>query len=193
MPFSFDPAKDAWNRTERGFGFDFAARIFDGPTLEAIDSRHDYGETRINALGAVVWWVFHVTYTQRGKTRHINLGPPRQQKGTPPMADPKPKTLDRTDYAKIAATTEPDIRRHMTEDDTPEWTIADAGRARLVRRGRPPSASPKQTIALRLDADVLARLRASGRGWQSRVNQALREWLDRDRTLPSTSPERMQP
>lgn len=102
------------------------------------------------------------------------------------MADTQPKTLaqlraqpDRTDRARIAATTDADIRRHMAEDDTPEWTDAEAAQARVVRRGRPPSASPKQPTALRLDADVLARLRATGPGWQSRVNQALREWLDR--------------
>lgn len=102
------------------------------------------------------------------------------------MADTQPKTLDqlraqpdRTDHARIAATTDSDIRRHMAEDDTPEWTEAEAAQAKLVRRGRPPAVSPKQPTALRLDADVLSRLRATGPGWQSRVNQALREWLDR--------------
>lgn len=48
---------------------------------------------------------------------------------------------------------------------------------RLVRRGRPPSASPKQLVSLRLDPDVLAGFRATGAGWQSRINAVLREWL----------------
>ena len=47
-----------------------------------------------------------------------------------------------------------------------------------VRRGRGrPSGSDKTQIALRVDNDVLAAFRASGKGWQTRVNEALREWL----------------
>ena len=48
----------------------------------------------------------------------------------------------------------------------------------LARRGRPPgssSPSTKQAVKLRLDPDVLAALRASGAGWQTRVNAILRE------------------
>ncbi len=47
----------------------------------------------------------------------------------------------------------------------------------LARRGRPPgsvAASTKQAVKLRLDPDVLAALRASGTGWQTRVNAILR-------------------
>ncbi len=48
----------------------------------------------------------------------------------------------------------------------------------LARRGRPPgsvSAVTKQAVKLRLDPDVLAALRASGAGWQTRVNAILRD------------------
>jgi uncharacterized protein (DUF4415 family) len=50
--------------------------------------------------------------------------------------------------------------------------------ARAARRGRPPgSVSPttKQAVKLRLDPDLLAALRASGAGWQTRVNTILRQ------------------
>lgn len=46
---------------------------------------------------------------------------------------------------------------------------------KLIRRGRPPSPSPKQSTSLRLDPDVLAHFRRNGRGWQSRINAALRK------------------
>lgn len=46
---------------------------------------------------------------------------------------------------------------------------------KLIRRGRPPSPSPKQSTSLRLDPDVVAHFRRSGRGWQSRINAALRK------------------
>ncbi len=46
---------------------------------------------------------------------------------------------------------------------------------KLIRRGRPPSASPKQSTSLRLDPDVITYFRRGGRGWQSRINAALRK------------------
>ncbi len=44
-------------------------------------------------------------------------------------------------------------------------------------RGRPLKANAKQPVKLRLDPDVLAGLRATGRGWQTRVNDTMRDWL----------------
>ena len=66
-------------------------------------------------------------------------------------------------------------------DDAPELTDEWFQRAdlyegeRLIRRGRPPSAHPKKAISLRIDADVLDRFKASGPGWQARMNDALRK------------------
>ena len=51
---------------------------------------------------------------------------------------------------------------------------ATAQRAR--RRGRP-QGSHKTPTTLRIDDDILAEFRAHGRGWQTRMNDALREWL----------------
>ena len=42
-------------------------------------------------------------------------------------------------------------------------------------RGRPSLAHPKKQVTLRLDEDVIARFRASGKGWQGRMNEALRK------------------
>ena len=42
-------------------------------------------------------------------------------------------------------------------------------------RGRPSLAHPKKQITLRLDEDVIARFRDSGKGWQGRMNAALRK------------------
>jgi uncharacterized protein (DUF4415 family) len=66
-------------------------------------------------------------------------------------------------------------------DDAPELTDAwfdtadyDEG-DKLVRRGRPRLASPKEAVSLRLDPDVVAHYRATGPGWQSRINETLRK------------------
>lgn len=40
--------------------------------------------------------------------------------------------------------------------------------------GRPKSANPKAVLNIRVDADVLARWKATGKGWQSRINDLLR-------------------
>lgn len=69
-------------------------------------------------------------------------------------------------------------------DDAPEWTAKDFDSAdyyigkKLVRRGRPKSEQPKQSITIRLDRDVVERFRETGPGWQGRINQALRKMLD---------------
>lgn len=42
-------------------------------------------------------------------------------------------------------------------------------------RGRPSLSHPKKQITLRLDEDVIARFRQSGKGWQGRMNEALRK------------------
>lgn len=47
-----------------------------------------------------------------------------------------------------------------------------------VRRMRGPGKKPaKEQVAIRLDPDVLVAFRASGPGWQTRMNAALKEWL----------------
>lgn len=76
------------------------------------------------------------------------------------------------------------------DEDLPEWTDDQLDRAELAaggkvvrpangtltRAGRPPlGAAAKQQVTLRLDADVLAKFRDGGPGWQGRINAALKE------------------
>lgn len=74
-------------------------------------------------------------------------------------------------------------------DENPEWTAETERRSRpasevhpphvvaaLVRnRGGRPRGSTKEQVSLRIDRDILARFRAGGPGWQSRINEALRK------------------
>ncbi len=66
-------------------------------------------------------------------------------------------------------------------DDAPElddewFQAADQHKAgKLVKRGRPPLDRPKVHLNLRLDADLIDRLKADGPGWQSRANDLLRK------------------
>jgi hypothetical protein len=66
--FGWDARKSARNLRERGFDFEFATQIFDGSTLERADSRRDYGERRVIALGKAQDVVLSVVYTDRAES-----------------------------------------------------------------------------------------------------------------------------
>jgi uncharacterized protein (DUF4415 family) len=68
---------------------------------------------------------------------------------------------------------DPDDAPHLTR----EWfASADLYEGnKLIRRGRPAKAAPKEAVNIRLDPDVLAYFRATGPGWQSRINEMLRK------------------
>ena len=79
----------------------------------------------------------------------------------------------------------------MPDDENPEWTLERVRRARpaleviaemlgpevaeSLRRGRPAKVDKKVNQTLRLDPDVLAAYRQSGKGWQARINDVLRQ------------------
>jgi len=72
-------------------------------------------------------------------------------------------------------------------DDIPELTDEFFDKAEIRRgdelirrgRGRPRLEASKKLVSLRLDPDVIERFRSTGPGWQSRINAALREYLDK--------------
>jgi uncharacterized protein len=63
--FSWRLEKNRANVRRHGIAFQDAARIFECPTLERIDDRFDYGETRIYAIGLVNGVEITVIYTDR--------------------------------------------------------------------------------------------------------------------------------
>jgi uncharacterized protein (DUF4415 family) len=68
-------------------------------------------------------------------------------------------------------------------DDAQELSEAFFERAdeyvgqQLVRRGRPRASVVRQRITIRLEHDVVQQFKASGPGWQTRMNSALVDWL----------------
>jgi uncharacterized protein (DUF4415 family) len=67
----------------------------------------------------------------------------------------------------------------VNEDDRPLTKAElDAGLAVALRkRGRPAGSGTKEQVAIRFDREVLDTFRRAGPGWQTRMNDALRDWL----------------
>jgi uncharacterized DUF497 family protein len=63
--FDWDEDKNAATRVSRGLDFEFATQVFDGPTVERIDDRREYGEVRVVAIGHVDHLLLTVVYTDR--------------------------------------------------------------------------------------------------------------------------------
>ncbi len=85
----------------------------------------------------------------------------------------------------------------MSDDDNPAWTAEDFARSQPARkvlaeqfgtrmaeemlkpRGRPRLANPKERINIRLSHEVIEHFKASGQGWQSRINAVLVDFVKR--------------
>lgn len=90
-----------------------------------------------------------------------------------------------TDWDRIARMDDADI---AFDADNPQTSQGDWDGAVVKRAGKVIGHVPVRTrgaqkaptkvqTAIRFDADVLEGLRATGRGWQTRVNAVMRQWL----------------
>lgn len=112
----------------------------------------------------------------------------------------KPKTVTtRTGRVIELPSKEEDARINAgiaADPDNPEWTNEDFARAKPAREVLPPEvyeglvalrrrsgqrgpqkAPTKERISIRLSREVTEHFRATGDGWQSRIDEALRDWL----------------
>ena len=104
----------------------------------------------------------------------------------------KPKTTSKRsfDNKRIASAIAKAPARVANDPDSPrskrgDWDNAIVShsltelRAKLAaRRTRGPNKLPtKEQVAVRYSPEVLAAFRATGRGWQTRMDNALRDWL----------------
>lgn len=54
----------------------------------------------------------------------------------------------------------------------------------MRQRGRPAGSGTKIATSIRFDSDLLDAFKETGDGWQTRVNDALRDWAKEHRMLP---------
>ena len=85
----------------------------------------------------------------------------------------KPRTIIPTPEEDIAITA-----AAMSDPDAMPYTDAEWDAVKpALKRGRPLATTTKERITIRLSPEVVQAFRASGEGWQTRVDSALKDWL----------------
>lgn len=92
-----------------------------------------------------------------------------------------PEAIDKTDWARVDALTDEEID---LSDDPAGYDACDPESVKVFwaeakpRKGRGPQKTPtKVQLTLRLSPDVVEYFKATGRGWQSRVDEALKAYI----------------
>ena len=71
LDIEYDAEKSARCLIERAFDFAYASLVFLGDVVEFEDTRRDYGEVRMIAIGLIDGDLYKVVYTDRGQVRRI--------------------------------------------------------------------------------------------------------------------------
>jgi uncharacterized protein (DUF4415 family) len=85
----------------------------------------------------------------------------------------------KTDWKRVEAMTDADIGQAVTDD--PDTFIPDS---QWIKNARVVMPQAKEMVTLRLDPDVLAWFRQSGRGYQTRINAVLRAFVEAQHQRP---------
>lgn len=101
--------------------------------------------------------------------------------------------MPRKNASSLSASTVSGRRKPWVDlDDAPELTDEMLDRAeiriggKIVQHGQPPrGAPPKSAVTLRLDTDVLESYRATGAGWETRLNADLRKIRKLGASMPA--------
>jgi uncharacterized protein len=78
--FEWDDEKSDKNEAERGFDFEFASRVFDGPYYEKRQVRNQLIEPRFSTVGEVDGFHVHLVWTPRPPYRRILHARPAKKK-----------------------------------------------------------------------------------------------------------------
>jgi hypothetical protein len=171
MTYNWDPEKNRRNIARHGIEFADAVRIFESPTVENADDRFDYGEILVYAIGLVEGIEITVIYTDVSASIRRIISAWRaeemREKHTGKVSD-----MNSTDWERLRSRTDQQIRRAIEDDSDVQPTDAAFWKdAHVV------IPQPKQTITIRLDADLLAWLRRQ-KGYQTRINAVLRSYMN---------------
>ncbi|GAC1607485.1 MAG: BrnA antitoxin family protein [Aquirhabdus sp.] len=72
----------------------------------------------------------------------------------------------------------------LSDPDNLPWTDEQLSKLKLSRpRGRPFGSGMKEQVTLRIDREILESFKGAGDGWQTRMNDALKDWLTTHRVI----------
>jgi len=181
MKLEFDAAKDEANVAKHGLSLAYAMLVYGAPNKITLRSVRTGEERLVDvAMVAVAGVVLVLVYVVRGTVvRAISLRwASRIERGC--MNKP-----NKTNWKRVKAEADkpvwfdPETDPYDPNDEDAVATFW--AEAEVVRPGRPPVAVKRPTLNMRVDADVLEHLRASGKGWQTRVNAVLRDAVEHGR------------
>lgn len=172
MEISFDHIRNENNIRERGLSFERAVDFDFESTIFLVDKRHYYGEVRRIAIGYPDGRL-HVpcfAETPGGISASSAFARP---------IDEKAKNMAK----RLSLINEKGEVRELTEEDFKQAesfsALPESLRAKLsTLKTRGPQKAPlKQRITIRLSQEVVDCFRATGTGWQTRMDEALKEWI----------------
>jgi Uncharacterized protein conserved in bacteria len=174
----FDPGKDVANRAKHGVSLALAGELDGDAALVWVDERYDYGEWRMVALApktlTVTTWHSWIMATRCASSACV--APPVARQNTMSKASKRPDitlpTAQEDQAIRAAAKADPDA-----QPLTPKQLQATVPLRAL--RGRPKSTSTKQLVSVRYSPEVIAWFKATGEGWQARMDSVLRSYVQR--------------
>lgn len=180
MHIEFDPAKDLANQDKHGVSLAMAVELDWEAALVWVDERIEYGEARMIALAPTTGILYYVAFVDRGRARRIislrranrrEVNIMSKVSKRPAVAMP---TVEEDKAITAAARSDPDA-----QPLTPKQLKSMVPLRTL--RGRPKSDNKKLLISVRYSPEVVAYFKSTGEGWQSRMDEALREYVEQHR------------
>ena len=177
MPFAFDPGKDATNLGKHGLSLAAAAELSWEAALVWLDDRADYGEARMVALAPIGDILYFVAFVDRESQRELlaYVEPIAARPITMSMQLKKTRlkmpTLEEDQLITAAAESDPDALPLTDEQMSAMVPFR-------VLRGRPKLANKKQLVSIRYSPEVIDYFRASGAGWQARMDAVLKDYVE---------------
>ena len=174
MIIEFDPRKNARNILERGLSFERVAEIDLASAYLLEDKRKDDGETRYIALCYLDRRLHVLCFSEINDGIRVIVSAEPTNERQHAMARRKP-------LMDLAGEVRELTRKDLAWFKPAAKVLSPALLKKLGVRG-PQKAPLKERITIRLSPDIVAQFRDTGAGWQTRMDQALREWL-RDNPL----------
>jgi uncharacterized protein (DUF4415 family)/uncharacterized DUF497 family protein len=178
MRFEWDENKNRRNLAKHKISFETASLVFDDPQALSVQDRVVEGEERWQTLGMMSGIAIIVAHTIRRKMAGKKWSGLFRHERRPRMKGVHMRKINSTQAREIRALKR---MRERDIDTTDIPATLDWSKAVVGKFYRP----IKKPLTIRVDADVLAWLKAQGKGYQTRINAILRTAMERASSIRS--------